>query len=67
MIEAPAAIAIAVTMVCLAAACLGLTVSLIHLRRRHRACRRTLSRVASERDAARKAERERVNQELALR
>lgn len=44
-------LSIAVT--ALAIACAGLAVSLIHLRRRHRAMRRTLNRVAHERDAAR--------------
>jgi hypothetical protein len=41
------------TVAALAITCLGLTTSLIHLRRRHRALRHTLSRVAHERDELR--------------
>jgi hypothetical protein len=44
---------LALAVATLAVTCLGLSVSLIHLRRRHRALRHTLNRVAVERDAAR--------------
>lgn len=44
---------LAVSVLILAIVCLGLTISLIHLRRRHRAMRHTLNRVAHERDLAR--------------
>ena len=43
-------IVLAITVLVLAIVCFGLTVTLIHLRRRHRACRRTLVRVRQERD-----------------
>lgn len=44
---------LSVALAALAPTCLGLTISLIHLRRRHRALRHTLTRVAHERDLAR--------------
>jgi len=42
---------LSIAVLILAVACLGLTITLIHLRRRHRTCRRTLIRVRAERDA----------------
>jgi hypothetical protein len=52
MFEAPTAFAVSVTLMALALTCLGLAASLIHLRRRHRQMRATLTRVRQERDIA---------------